>query len=747
MRKPESAFLKLATIPESEILKIVESRHHDPFQVLGRHALTDPKGRVQKAKWVVRVFLPDAQSVAVLRDKKQVLQLDLIHKAGFFEGTTKEKQLPDTQYQLLVKYADGTEERINDPYTRLPIISEYDLYLWGQGTHYQIYEKLGSHPLTVDGVEGYHFAVWAPSATRVSVVGEFNFWDGRRHQMRVLGGSGIWELFIPNLPTDTLYKFEIRTRTGAIILKTDPFANRTELRPNTASITTRINDYKWSDADWLVQRGKLPSNRDCRQSVYEVHLGSWRRDGSGNYLSYEELAHQLVDHCKDLGFSHIELLPVNEHPFDASWGYQVTGYYAPTSRFGRPEAFMYFVDYCHQNGIGVILDWVPAHFPKDTFALSNFDGTALFEHEDPRQGEHPDWGTKIFNYDRNEVRNFLVASAHFWLEKYHIDGIRVDAVASMLYLDYSREAGEWIPNKYGGRENLSAILFIRQFNESVYERFPGIVTIAEESTAWPGVSKPVYAGGLGFGMKWNMGWMHDMLAYFSHDPVHRKFHHNNLTFGLMYAFNENFVLPLSHDEVVHGKKSLLAKMPGSYEQQFSNLRLLYGLMWTYPGKKLLFMGSEFGQWNEWNADQSLDWNLLAFPIHQGLQLWVKSLNHLMNAEPALQSTDFNADGFEWIDFHDVENSVISYRRKVEKNADQTIIAIFNFTPVLREHYGIKVNAVGEYRVVLNSDSSEFGGAGQGSSGVLASSTFDSGDIYLHVTLPPTGCLLIKRIAE
>lgn len=746
MRKPEAAFLKPATIPEAEILKIVESRHHDPFQILGRHALTEPKDRSSKTKWVVRVFLPDARSVTIIKAGKEVLDLELIHKAGFFEGITTEKKLPDTQYQLLVHYADGAEERINDPYTRLPIISDYDLYLWGQGTHYQIYEKLGSHPLTVEGVEGYHFAVWAPSATRVSVVGAFNFWDGRRHQMRVLGGSGVWELFIPNLPTDTLYKFEIRAQNGDLILKSDPFANRTELRPNTASITTRINDYAWSDADWLDQRTNLPANRDNRLSIYEVHLGSWRRAANGKYLSYKELAHQLVDHCNNLGFSHIELLPVNEHPFDASWGYQVTGYYAPTSRFGSPEDFMYFVDYCHQNGIGVILDWVPAHFPKDAFALSNFDGSALFEHEDPRQGEHPDWGTKIFNYERNEVRNFLVASAHFWLEKYHIDGIRVDAVASMLYLDYSREAGEWIPNKYGGRENLAAIQFLRQFNESVYARFPGIVTIAEESTAWPGVSKPVYAGGLGFGMKWNMGWMHDILIYFSHDPIHRKFHHNNLTFGLMYAFNENFVLPLSHDEVVHGKKSLLAKMPGNYEQQFSNLRSLYGLMWTYPGKKLLFMGSEFGQWNEWNADQSLDWNLLEFPIHQGLQRWVKSLNQLINSEPALQSTDFNSQGFEWVDFHDVENSVISYRRQVE-NSDQPVITIFNFTPVTRQDYGIKVNAAGDYLVLLNSDSSDFGGTGQGSSGKISSHIFESGDVYLNLTLPPIGCLVLKRISH
>ncbi|MCF7842991.1 MAG: 1,4-alpha-glucan branching protein GlgB, partial [Lentisphaeria bacterium] len=452
---------------------------------------------------------------------------------------------------------------------------------------------------------------------------------------------------------------------------------------------------------------------------------------------------QLVAHCQDLGFSHIELLPVNEHPFDGSWGYQATGYFAPTSRFGSPEDFMYFVDYCHQNQIGVILDWVPAHFPRDTFALSYFDGSALYEHADPRQGEHPDWGTKIFNYERNEVRNFLVASAHFWLDKYHIDGIRVDAVASMIYLDYSRKAGEWIPNKYGGRENLAAIEFLRQMNESVYQRFPGVVTIAEESTAWPGVSKPVYAGGLGFGMKWNMGWMHDILHYFQNDPVHRKYHHNNLTFGLMYAFNENFLLPLSHDEVVHGKKALLSKMPGSYEEQFANLRLLYGFMWTYPGKKLLFMGSEFGQWNEWNAEQGLDWNLTEFPIHQGLLAWIRDLNRLLLEEPGLHQVDFHPSGFQWIDFHDVENSVISYQRQHDE-AKSPIIVIFNFTPVPRHHYAIRVPDSGEYRVILTSDAEKYGGFQQGSDGILTAQGNESGENHLSLSLPPLGCLILKR---
>ncbi|MCF7801852.1 MAG: 1,4-alpha-glucan branching protein GlgB, partial [Candidatus Marinimicrobia bacterium] len=550
MRQPVSTFLADATISRDEILKIVESRHHDPFQILGRHPYQPPaKGkRKQQQRWVVRVFMPDAVRVGIFRKDKPVGELKQIHRSGFFEETFTQQELPNTKYQLHVTYADGNEEVLSDPYTRLPVISDYDLYLWGQGNHYQIYEKLGSHPMTLDGESGYYFAVWAPSAQRVSVVGEFNQWDGRRHTMRVLGNSGVWELFIPGIQTGTLYKFEIRTSAGMVILKTDPFANRTELRPNTASVTTELGNYQWNDQKWMDDRSKLPDNRDTRYSIYEVHLGSWRRGGDGGFLNYRELAYQLVAHCQDLGFSHIELLPVNEHPFDGSWGYQATGYFSPTSRFGTPEDFMYFVDYCHQNDIGVILDWVPAHFPKDTFALSYFDGSALFEHADPRQGEHPDWGTKIFNYERNEVRNFLIASAHFWLDKYHIDGLRVDAVASMIYLDYSRKAGEWIPNKYGGRENLAAIEFLRQMNESVYARFPGVVTIAEESTDWPGVSKPVYAGGLGFGMKWNMGWMHDILQYFQNDPVHRKYHHNNLTFGLMYAFNENFLLPLSHDE-------------------------------------------------------------------------------------------------------------------------------------------------------------------------------------------------------
>lgn len=747
MRQPVSTFIADATISRDEILKIVESRHHDPFQILGRHPYQPPpKGKVKpKQRWVVRVFIPDAVEISISRKEKRIGDLEQIHRSGFFEGIFTQQKLPDTKYQLHVTYTDGNEEILSDPYTRLPVISDYDLYLWGQGNHYQVYEKLGAHPMTVDGESGFYFAVWAPSAQRVSVVGEFNQWDGRRHAMRVLGHSGVWELFIPGIQAGTLYKFEIRTSAGMVILKTDPFANRTELRPNTASVTTKLGDYHWNDQKWMDGRSKLPDIRDTRYSIYEVHLGSWRRGGDGGFLDYRELAHQLVAYCQDLGFSHIELLPVNEHPFDGSWGYQATGYFSPTSRFGTPEDFMYFVDYCHQNQIGVILDWVPAHFPKDTFALSYFDGSALFEHADPRQGEHPDWGTKIFNYERNEVRNFLIASAHFWLDKYHIDGLRVDAVASMIYLDYSRKAGEWIPNKYGGRENLAAIEFLRQMNESVYARFPGVVTIAEESTDWPGVSKPVYAGGLGFGMKWNMGWMHDILQYFQNDPVHRKYHHNNLTFGLMYAFNENFLLPLSHDEVVHGKKTLLSKMPGSYAEQFANLRLLYGFMWTYPGKKLLFMGSEFGQWNEWNADQSLDWNLTEFPIHQGLLAWIRDLNTLLLAEPQLHKMDFNPSGFEWIDFHDVENSVISYRRQCSE--DKTpIIAIFNFTPVSRQGYGIRVPAAGEYTVLLTSDAEKYGGFQKGSEGILTAHGNESGEYYLSLTLPPLGCLILKRKA-
>ncbi|MEK6560406.1 MAG: 1,4-alpha-glucan branching protein GlgB, partial [Nitrospirota bacterium] len=571
-----------------------------------------------------------------------------------------------------------------------------------------------------NNISGVYFTVWAPNAVRVSIVGDFNKWDGRRYPMRVLGGSGVWELFIPGMSVGEVYKYEIKTMDSLILLKSDPYGHFSEVRPNNASIVCDIDQYNWGDTEWLTIR----QHKDLHQSpvsIYEVHLGSWKRKGEcgDGYLTYRELAHELIAYVKEMGFTHIELLPIAEHPFDASWGYQVTGYFAPTSRHGTPEEFMYFVDHCHQNGIGVILDWVPGHFPKDAHGLAWFDGTALYEHLDPRIGEHREWGTLVFNYGRNEVKNFLISNVLFWFDKYHIDGVRVDAVASMLYLDYSREEGDWLPNKYGGRENLEAIEFIREFNEVVYKYFPGIMTIAEESTAWPIVSKPTYLGGLGFGFKWNMGWMHDTLEYFSKDSIHRKYHQGSLTFSLLYAFHENFILPLSHDEVVHGKRTLIDKMPGDFHQKFSNLRLLYGFMYGHPGKKLLFMGGEIGQWWEWNCDVSLDWHLLQYEEHSKLQRFVRDLNHLYRNEPSLCEIDFEYQGFEWIDFHDSDNSILSFLRR-GKNPDDILIFACNFTTVPRRGYKIGVPRAGYYKEILNSDAEIYGGSNIGNSGGVSS---------------------------
>jgi 1,4-alpha-glucan branching enzyme len=641
---------------------------------------------------------------------------------------------------------DNAVEIFKDSYSFLPTLSEFDLYLFNSGDHHRIYDKLGAHSLEVNGVGGVQFAVWAPNARSVSVVGNFNNWDRRRHAMRVLGASGVWEIFVPGLKEGELYKFQIKTKSGNVLDKADPYATEMELRPKTASKTNFLKQYDWNDNAWINRRAESDHLGEPI-SIYEVHLGSWARvtEDNNRWLTYRELAERLVAYVQERGFTHIELMPVMEHPFDASWGYQVTGYFAPTSRFGNPQDFMSFVDHCHQNGIGVILDWVPAHFPKDQYALGEFDGTHLYEHSDPRKGEHQDWGTYIFNYGRKEVRNFLISNALFWLEKYHIDGIRIDAVASMLYLDYSRKEGQWIPNEYGGRENLDAITFLKDTAQLIQKYYPGVLTIAEESTAWPGVTNDLTYGGLGFSLKWNMGWMHDMLQYFSKDPLYRAHHHNNLTFALLYAFSERFMLPLSHDEVVHGKSSLLHKMPGDDWQKFANLRLLFGLMYGFPGKKLMFMGCEFGQRNEWNHEQSLDWHLTQYPPHAGMQRWISDLNKMYRTESALHQVDFHFSGFEWIDFHDKASSVITFMRKSYDGKEKVIVAC-NFTPVPRQNYRIGVPEGGLYREILNSDSSYYEGSNIGNIGQIESESVPhhSKPFSLNLTLPPLAVVLLKR---
>ncbi len=643
--------------------------------------------------------------------------------------------------------------------TEVPsIFSDFDLYLFGQGKNYRIYEKMGAHPRTVNGVSGVHFAIWAPNALVISVIGDFNEWKRGANLMSLRHRDlGVWECFVPGLLPGMLYKYAIYSRfNNYTVDKTDPYGFAAELRPLTASIIADISQHTWQDEQWMQRRAEH-QKLDSPISIYEVHLGSWRhipeRRQPGNpeedrFLTYRELAHALTPYVKELGFTHIELLPITEYPYDGSWGYQVTGYYAPTSRFGTPEDFQYFVDYMHQQGIGVLLDWVPSHFPKDGTALSYFDGTYLYEYGDTRKGEHKEWGTLVFNYGRSEVRNFLVANALFWLREYHIDGLRVDAVASMLYLDYMRESGEWIPNQYGGRENLEAVDFLRQLNEAVYAEQPGTLTIAEESTAWPLISRPTYVGGLGFSMKWNMGWMHDMLEYMHLDPIHRRYHHNDITFSLMYAYSENFVLPLSHDEVVHLKGSLLTKMPGDLWQRFANLRAFYGYMWGHPGKKLLFMGGEFGQWHEWDYTQSLDWHLLeppSDPHHAQLHTFVRDLNTLYQSEPALSHLDYDPEGFSWIDCYDSDNSVVSFMRRTREK-DDTLIFVCNFTPVPRHGYRLGVPDAGEYYELLNSDAARYGG-----SGIENLQRMHSEPIYwqacpysIVVTLPPLSTIILKQ---
>lgn len=715
---------------DSELLKISEAKHHDPFSILGRHK--------KNGKTTVTVYLPYVETVEIAVPK---IQLQRIPDTDFFQAHIINDTALPQYYQLKCIDKAGNQHTQYDPYSFGSQLPEFDQHLFSEGRHWHIYKKLGAHLHTVDNIEGVLFTVWAPNAGRVSVISEFNSWDGRCHPMRILGGSGIWEIFIPGVEVGSLYKYEILNRnTNQISVKTDPYAQQFEFRPQTASVVVDEAEYTWNDDTWMTKRPKHDWLHEA-MSTYEVHLGSWKRDAQGNFLNYRDLAHELVDYVTYMGFTHIELLPITEHPLDASWGYQTTGYFAPTSRHGSSDDFRYFIDYCHQHNIGILLDWVPAHFPKDDFALARFDGSALYEHEDPRKGEHRDWGTLIYNYSRNEVRNFLLSSAYFWLEEFHLDGLRVDAVASMLYLDYSREEDDWVPNQYGGNENLEAIDFLRELNTVTHEQHPGTVVIAEESTSWPQVTRPTWTGGLGFSMKWNMGWMHDILSYMQQDPIHRRHHHDQLTFGMLYAFTENFMLPFSHDEVVHGKGSMLNKMPGDEWQKFANLRLLYTFMFTYPGKKLLFMGCDIAQGTEWNFNQSLDWYVLDYSYHKGIQTLVKDLNKLYVKHPALFQHDFDNQGFEWIDCHDVEQSIISFTRKTEQ---ETLIVILNFTPVPRENYRIGVPRPGTYHEIFNSDSEYYAGSNTGNGYIVSEDTpWMNQEQSLNLTIPPLAGIVLK----
>lgn len=658
----------------------------------------------------MRVLVPTAVSVSI---QSSDLTMQRIGDTDLFEGWSDEPLVD----HFVLEWQDhsGQSHSHTDPYTFAPQLSDLDLHLFGEGTHTHIYQKLGAHLHKVDGIPGVLFAVWAPEAVGIAIVGDFNYWNSQVHPMRCRGGSGTWELFVPGVGAGNCYKFAIRHgQSGQVVLKTDPYGQGFEQRPHTASIIQTNEEFTWSDMEWLAHRGQWDWQREP-VSIYEMHAGSWRRNADGSFFTYRQLAETLVPYLQGMSFTHVELLPITEHPLDESWGYQCTGYYAPTSRFGSPDDFRYFVDSCHRHGIGVLLDWVAAHFPKDSHALANFDGSALYEHADPRQGEHRDWGTLIFNYGRNEVKNFLLANALFWFREFHIDGLRVDAVASIIYLDYSREEGDWLPNQYGGNENLEAIAFLRELNEKVHQEFPGALVIAEESTAWPQVSRPTWTGGLGFSMKWNMGWMNDTLDYFREDPVHRRYHHHELTFAMLYAYHENFVLALSHDEVVHGKRSLLEKMPGDDWQQFANLRLLYTYMFTWPGKKLLFMGAEIAPRTEWQCDRELDWSLLEHDSHQGVKKLLTDLNHLYRDSPPLHHYDFEVCGFEWVDCHDTEQSVLSYLRRA---GDEFVVVALNFTPVPRYNYRIGVPVAGDYKEVFNSDSTCYAGSNIGSGGAI-----------------------------
>jgi 1,4-alpha-glucan branching enzyme len=735
--------LALSAEDAAELKLLLHAEHSDPFHLLAPR----PVEAGGERRLMIQTFQPLAREVSVVVEGRAPEPAARLHPDGFFRVVVPAPQgSSPAGYRLRVTESDGAVKEIFDPYAFPPLLSDFDLHLIGEGTHYQKYEKLGAHVREVAGVRGVHFAVWAPNALRVSIVGDFNRWDGRHHPMRNHGETGVWELFVPGLDAGLIYKFEIRSRLGNLpFLKADPYAFYAEVRPKTGSVVAQIDGYRWGDAAWMEARAK----RDwlaAPVAAYEVHLGSWRRlKQEGNrWLSYRELAAQLVPYVKRMGFTHVEFLPIMEHPLDASWGYQTLGYFAPTSRFGAPHELMGLIDSFHQAGIGVLLDWTPAHFPRDAHGLGMFDGTHLYEHADPRQGEHPDWGTFVFNYGRNEVQNFLLSNALFWLDKYHIDGLRVDAVASMLYLDYSRNAGDWIPNEYGGRENLPAVTLLKRMNELVHGKFPGALTIAEESTAWPMVSRPTYLGGLGFSLKWNMGWMNDTLRYLSLDSIFRKFHHNELTFSMLYAFTENFVLPLSHDEVTHGKGSLLGKMAGDDWQKFANLRLLLGYFYCHPGKKLLFMGSELAQRNEWWSEVSLDWELLEHEAHRGIQRLLAHLNYLYVSEPALHEVDFDWTGFEWIDCHDADASVLAFLRR-GRDPQDFLVVVLNFTPVVRDHYRVGVPAEGFYREILNTDSTYYAGSNVGNAGgVQAEAIAWNGRPYsLNLRLPPLAAVAFK----
>ena len=729
----------LTTTKLYDIFHIVNGEHSDPHTVLGMHEMEED-GR--KAV-VVRAFLPDAAGITVIdyANKRKKYPMERLHADGFFEVTIADRE-EWFRYQLEYTDADGNTWRSYDPYSFSPTLSEFDRHLFGAGTHYEIYEKMGGRLMTHEGARGAAFSVWAPNAKAVSVIGDFNNWDARRSPMRRLGESGIWELFLPAAAEGDKYKFHVTQCDGRVVDKTDPYGVYAEVRPNNASVLYPLKRYKWKDRRWMTARRKYDF-KTAPMNIYEVHLGSWKRAEGDRFLTYTELAEQLIPYVKEMGYTHIEMLPVEEHPFDGSWGYQVTGYYAPTSRYGSPDEFKQFVDACHQNGISVILDWVPAHFPKDDFALARFDGTALYEHQDPRLGEHIQWGTYIFNYGRKEVANFLLANALYWMDIFHIDGLRVDAVASLLRLDFCKEEGQWLPNVYGGSENLEAIEFLKHMNSVIAEREPGALMIAEDSTAWPGVTKKVDEGGLGFSLKWNMGWMNDFLSYIKLDPIYRKYHQNKLTFGMAYHYAENFVLVLSHDEVVHTKSSMIGKMPGDVWQSFANLRLSYGFMMGHPGKKLLFMGGEFAQYSEWSEARSLDWHLLQYADHQEMQAYVKELNHLYAEEPAFWAEDFDPNGFQWIECDDAESSIVSF---VRRSKEKELVFLCNFTPVVHRGFSLGVPQEGVYHERLNSDAARFGGSDVINAVPLQSKAEPAGRCPFRVELdvPPLGMVILER---
>ena len=738
----------LTTTKLYDIFHIVNGEHSDPHTVLGMHEMEED-GR--KAV-VVRAFLPNAAGLTVIdyANKRKKYPMERLHADGFFEVTIADRE-EWFRYQLEYTDADGNTWRSYDPYSFSPTLSEFDRHLFGAGTHYEIYEKMGGRLMTHEGARGAAFSVWAPNAKAVSVIGDFNNWDARRSPMRRLGESGIWELFLPAAAEGDKYKFHVTQCDGRVVDKTDPYGVYAEVRPNNASVLYPLKRYKWKDRRWMTARRKYDF-RTAPMNIYEVHLGSWKRAEGDRFLTYTELAEQLIPYVKEMGYTHIEMLPVEEHPFDGSWGYQVTGYYAPTSRYGSPDEFKQFVDACHQNGISVILDWVPAHFPKDDFALARFDGTALYEHQDPRLGEHIQWGTYIFNYGRKEVANFLLANALYWMDIFHIDGLRVDAVASLLRLDFCKEEGQWLPNVYGGSENLEAIEFLKHLNSIfkkehmnsvIAEREPGALMIAEDSTAWPGVTKKVDEGGLGFSLKWNMGWMNDFLSYIKLDPIYRKYHQNKLTFGMAYHYAENFVLVLSHDEVVHTKSSMIGKMPGDVWQSFANLRLSYGFMMGHPGKKLLFMGGEFAQYSEWSEARSLDWHLLQYADHQEMQAYVKELNHLYAEESAFWAEDFDPNGFQWIECDDAESSIVSF---VRRSQEKELVFLCNFTPVVHRGFSLGVPQEGVYHERLNSDAARFGGSDVINAVPLQSRAEPAGRCPFRIELdvPPLGMVILER---